>query len=146
MKVRYGRSMDDRLMPSDSIYVAQSRIPNAGRGVFAAVGIKEGEVIERCPVIEMMEPDIRARLNELSLRNYYFTWGEERERAAVALGYGSIYNHSFAPNACYIKRIPERRIEFIALKDIVKNEEILVNYNGDPADQSPLWTGAIDPE
>src|SRR3989344_4527874 len=77
MKVLYGRRMDDRLMPSDSICVAQSRIPNAGRGVFAADGIKKSEVIERCPVIEMMEPDIRARLHEMSLCNYYFTWGEE---------------------------------------------------------------------
>jgi len=135
--------MSERLLPSGKIYVAPSKIEHAGRGVFAASNIDKGEMIERCPVIEMMEEGIRTSLEKISLRNYYFIWGEERDRAAVALGYGSIYNHSFEPNARYDKLIAEKRIDFVALKTIPKNEEITVNYNGNPADQQPLWRGAI---
>ena len=138
--------MSERLVRSGKIYVAPSRIERAGRGVFAASNIDKGELIEQCPVIEMMEADIRATLEGISLRNYYFIWGNERDRAAVALGYGSIYNHSFEPNARYDKLIEEKRIDFVALKTIPKNEEITVNYNGDPADTRPLWTGALYPE
>src|SRR3989344_2397151 len=116
--------MSERLVRSGKIYVAPSRIERAGRGVFAASNIDKGELIEQCPVIEMMEADIRATLEGISLRNYYFIWGNERDRAAVALGYGSIYNHSFEPNARYIKMIPEKRIDFVALTDIAKDEEI----------------------
>ena len=138
--------MSERLVRSGKIYVAPSRIERAGRGVFAASNIDKGELIEQCPVIEMMEADIRATLEGISLRNYYFIWGNERDRAAVALGYGSIYNHSFEPNARYDKLIEEKRIDFVALKTIPKNEEITVNYNGDPVDTRPLWTGALYPE
>src|SRR3989338_5982455 len=137
--------MSEHLVPLGKIYIAPSNIALAGRGVFAASNIEKGELIEQCPVIEMMEADIRATLEGISLRNYYFIWGNERDRAAVALGYGSIYNHSFEPNARYDKLIEEKRIDFVALKTIPKNEEITVNYNGDPADTRPLWTGALYP-
>lgn len=31
------------------VYISKSRIPKAGRGVFAAVDIKKSEIIEICP-------------------------------------------------------------------------------------------------
>jgi hypothetical protein len=38
-----------------------------------------------------------------------------------------------------VKKLQEQVIEFFALRNIEAGEEILVNYNGDPADDSPLW-------
>ncbi|HWL25392.1 MAG TPA: SET domain-containing protein-lysine N-methyltransferase, partial [Ureibacillus sp.] len=35
-------------------------------------------------------------------------------------------------------------IDFYAMRDIHEGEEILVNYNGDPEDQSPLWFEVIE--
>ena len=55
-----------------------------------------------------------------------------------------MYNHSYSPNATYNKRVKEKLIDFVALKDIKKDEEITVNYNfGNPDDKSPLWIKLI---
>jgi uncharacterized protein len=56
---------------------------------------------------------------------------------AVVLGYGSLYNHSYKPNAYYRDR-RNRVKEFIALRDIAAGEEITINYNGSPHDPSDV--------
>ena len=123
----------------DKTYVNQSNIPNAGRGVFANCKIKKGEVIEKCPIIEIPKYDM-ANLRESILVTYFFYFGKNRQRQAIALGYGSIYNHTYKPNAIYKIKPTENRIDFIALKDINKDTEIKVNYNyGNQKDKSPLW-------
>src|SRR6184192_219991 len=75
-----------------------------GRGVFALVKFAPGEVIEAVPVILIparewphIEPTV------LALYIYNFGPTAEQEHAAIALGYGSLYNHSYRPNAKYIK-------------------------------------------
>ena len=35
-------------------------------------------------------------------------------------------------------------IEFYAEADIKKDEEITINYNGDPTDKSPLWFDVLE--
>ena len=107
------------------------------RGVFAKVPIKKGEVIEVCPVIVLPLKERKA-LDKSFLFNYYFYWGRKNQ-PALALGYGSLYNHSYQPNAEYDQKLKERVIVFKALADIPKNKEITVNYNGEPDDQSLLW-------
>ena len=135
------------LSPSSRIYLAESKIANAGRGVFAAEDIKRDEVIERCPVVIVPEEEV-SDLRKTELRNYYFMWGDDprHHKAGICLGFGSLYNHTYSPNATYIKLIEENLIEFIALKDIAKDEEITVNYNhGDPDDKTTLWIPSIPP-
>jgi len=56
---------------------------------------------------------------------------------AIALGYGSLYNHSYTPNAHY-RDIGRRSKEFLAVRDIAAGEEITVNYNGDPQDRTAV--------
>ena len=60
-----------------------------------------------------------------------------RSTGAIALGYGSLYNHSYAPNARY-EEGPAATMLFLALRPIEAGEEITVNYNGDPHDDSPV--------
>jgi len=133
------------LTPSTKIFLAKSSIPNAGRGLFASVDIKNGEVIESCPVIEFPQKDLQF-LKQTLMVNYYFLWGKHMDTVAVALGFGSLYNHSYDPNTTYIKHVEEELINFVALKDIKKGEEITVNYNhGNPYDKSPLWMKDVPP-
>ncbi len=130
------------LSPSEKIYISDSSIPNAGRGVFASVDIKKGESIEISPIILIPEDQIR-HLKDTELLNYYFKWNNQ---AGIALGFGSIYNHSYEPNATYKKDLKNNLLEFVSLRDIKKDEEITVNYNyGDPNDKSPLWIKSIPP-
>ena len=117
-----------KLFASDKIYIRKSKILNAGRGVYAKCDIKKDEVIEECPVIEVSKHDM-ANLTESFLVTYFFYFGKNKERLAVALGFGSIYNHSHKPNARYDIKPMENRIDFIALNDIKKDEEITINYN-----------------
>ena len=124
---------------SDKAYVKKSGIPDSGRGVYAKRDIKKNEIIEKCPIIEIPKDDI-ANLRESILVTYFFYFGKTRQRQALALGFGSIYNHSHKPNAKYVIRQAEKRINFIALTDIKKDEEIMINYsNGNQKDKSPLW-------
>jgi len=129
------------LSPSRKIYLSQSTIPKGGRGVFASCHIKQGEIIEKCPVFVLPKKDYPV-VKKTGLRNYYFMWG--KSTSAICFGYGSFYNHSYQPNATYQKRIKDQIIEFIALRNIEKDEEITVNYNyGKPENKSPLWIKSI---
>jgi hypothetical protein len=134
------------LEPPQNVYVATSRISGGGRGVFAKEAIKEGERIEQCPVVALPDKKDRDRLRKTGLVNYYFLWGPKRDHAAICLGWGAVYNHSFEPNARFEKVIEEGRMDFYALRDIAPDEEILVNYNGDPANTAPLLIPGIPPE
>lgn len=118
------------------IFVGEAK--GIGRGIFTDKRIASGHLIERCPVIVIPAADTAA-LDATVLYDYYFAWCEEREDIAIGLGYASLYNHSFTPNACYELRHDRLSIDFVALQDIAAGQQILVNYNGDPQDRSPLW-------
>lgn len=131
------------IYPSGKIYLAKSDIPKAGRGVFTNISLKKDDVIEVAPVIVLPQSDY-IHTKQTLLRNYFFLWSEKQQDVktlAIGLGFASLYNHSYeAANATYIKDITEKTITFVALRDIPKDKEILVNYNfGNPDDKTPLW-------
>lgn len=127
----------DKLLASDRIYVSRSKIPGAGRGIFARVDINKNEIIESCPVIEIPKTDT-SLLMESALINYFYFFGKNKEKTFLVLGFGSIYNHDKKPNAIYKESLINKTVDFIATKDIKKDEEILVNY--DPENnKNPLW-------
>ncbi|MEO2076272.1 MAG: SET domain-containing protein [Bacillus sp. (in: firmicutes)] len=106
-----------------------------GRGIFATRDIPKGELIHVAPVIISPKSEYK-HLKKTILMDYVFWWGED---CAVALGYGSLFNHSYTPNALYKLRHKNKTIDFVAYKDIKAGEEIMVNYNGDPEDQTEIW-------
>jgi ribosomal protein S18 acetylase RimI-like enzyme len=118
-----------------AIRIAES--PGRGRGVFASRSFAAGETIERAPVI-VFAPEHWEHINRTTLEAFVFEWGEEGDDGAMCLGYASLYNHSFSPNASYARRYAEREIDFVAIRAIESGEEIVVNYNGNPDDQSPV--------
>jgi SET domain-containing protein len=119
-----------------SLFVAESDL--GGRGIFTAAPIPDGSLIEICPVI-VIPGDERRLIDKTTIYDYYFLWGEEEEDCAMALGYGSLYNHSFTPNAIYEADFEHKTMRFFALKDIAAGEEITVNYNGSPEDDEAVW-------
>ncbi len=121
---------------SRSVYLGVSR--HKGRGVFARRPIATGEVFETAPVLVVPAAQWSS-IEKTVFFDYTFEWGWAGEAAAIALGYGSLYNHSYTPNARYEKRLEDAAIDFIALRQIRAGEEILINYNGDPEARDPLW-------
>ncbi len=126
---------------SDAILVKQ--IKGKGRGVFARRPIVRGEVIEQVPMIVMPGTEFEQGLSSTLLADYCFAWGDNQ--VALALGYGSIYNHSYTPNARYDDVGPRTKV-FTALRAIEPGEEITVNYNGKPRSRSRVWFRVIESE
>jgi hypothetical protein len=127
--------------PSQGILVLALKIvefPNKGRGVVADGSFLAGQTIERCPVLVIPASEAPS-IRDTRLAHYYFEWGDDCKQAAIALGYGSLYNHSYSPNARYEFREPQECLEFIALRDIEIGEEITINYNNlGPSASHPL--------
>ena len=125
--------MDQRI---PGIYVFESNIQ--GRGVFTTNSIAKDSLIEICPIIFLSEKDLEL-VKKTNLYNYYFEWGENSKSAAIILGFGSIYNHAYTPNAYYINDFESNTVSVYALRAIEVGEEITFNYNGTHDDQSDLW-------
>lgn len=121
--------------PPKKIFTAQSNIPEGGRGVFAAEEIEEGEVVEISPVIVLEFTDfVDTKWNLLF--EYYF-WMDDF--VVLALGYGSLYNHSKQPNCKYEINHDQKIITITALRKILKKEELSFNYNPSAESKAPLW-------
>lgn len=112
------------------IRVKKSKIH--GIGVFAAKNIRKGEIIEKSPVI-LFNYKERKLINKTNLRNYYYIWSPRL--FAISLGFGSIYNHSFIPNAEVF--IEKDMLVFVSLRSIKNDEEIFINY--DPFNKKNIW-------
>lgn len=112
------------------------RTAKKGLGVFALKDFKEGEIIEVCPVLTF-DTKGRKNLEKTLLSHYVYPWRSTRG-AALVLGYGSIYNHSFSPNADWKQNFKTYSMVYRAIKNIKKGEEITVNYNGEPDEQTPI--------
>jgi SET domain-containing protein len=112
--------------------------PLGGRGVFTAEDLPADALLEICPAI-ILPPEELSTIHQTHLHDYYFLWGEEQDHCAIALGFGSLYNHSYAPNARYLIDYEKQSIDFYSLVPIAAGSEILVNYNGDPNDTTAVW-------
>jgi SET domain-containing protein len=127
-----------RLPVATQMVLVVKQTKNKGQGIFTNTFIKKGSIIEKSPVI-VFKKDDRDLLDMTDVFHYYFYWRKNNSESAIALGYGSLYNHSYTPNAKYIKDYKKRIITFIALRNIKIGEEITVNYNSNPDDKTPLW-------
>ena len=113
------------------------RTSKRGRGVFTAQKIPAGSHIETCPVLILSKKDT-AKIHKTKLHDYYFLWGN-KGKSAIALGFGSIYNHATKSNADYSMDKKNKSIDIFALKDIKAGQEITINYMDGGVQDSELW-------
>jgi SET domain-containing protein len=124
-----------------SIYVRDTGTPK-GRGVYAARNFKAGEVVEESPVV-LFRKTYESLHKEL--KTFVFHWeGAEGDKTtqALALGYGSLYNHSNPSNLRYETDRESLLLRFIAVRDICADEELTINYNSDggaPVSDDEWW-------
>jgi len=117
----------------NNIKVKKSKVAK-GWGVFANKDIKSGELIEVVPLILLPMSEFEA-IKKIKLYYYFFEYSNKE--FAIAMGYGSLYNHSYNPNSRYYYNY-SRELEVYAIKNIKKGEEIFFNYNYYPNDKTPL--------
>ena len=112
-----------------------------GRGVFTSKEIKPGMLLEESPVIVMPAKD-RENVDKTLLHDYIFEWGEkngEPMKCCMALGWAPMYNHSYQSNCEYYMDFEEELIQIKAVREIAKDEELTINYNGDWNDEKKVW-------
>lgn len=119
-------------------YLTIATSPKRGRGVFTTKNIKKGTVIEISPVLVLTEQE-RKTIEKTLLYHYVFEWGDDKKKAAVALGYVSMYNHSYDANCEYEMEFGKKRMTIRSVKDIKKGEELFINYNATPDDKTKVW-------
>jgi SET domain-containing protein len=103
-------------------------VPLKGRGVFAKEPIRAKSLIEVCHLLIM-------KVNEVpdALEGYVFEY--DKKRSALALGHGSLYNHSDDCNA-WVEMEDQTRLLYIYAKRAIKSgEEITINYRYSTADR-----------
>jgi hypothetical protein len=122
------------LLPNLVIAPSDSR----GRGVFTTKNIPANTVVEISPVIELSQKE-RKQIEGTKLYHYIFEWGTSKRKAALALGYVSMYNHSFEPNCEYEMDYENGTMTVRTIGLIKKGEELFFSYNGNPNDRTPLW-------
>jgi SET domain-containing protein len=109
-----------------------------GRGVYALRGFREGEVVEVCPVVVLGKP-YEALPGEI--QKLVFMWRRREglpDVQALAFGYGSLYNNDNPANMRYVADEQALALRFIAIRDIARDEELTVNYSGEP-DADDWW-------
>jgi SET domain-containing protein len=109
-----------------------------GKGVFTSVPIASNVLVEIAPVIVMSKEE-RKLLDQTRLHDYIFEWGDNREQCCMALGYASVYNHSFRSNCEYEMDFEKNEMYIRTVAPIEKDAELFINYNGDFDDTTPLW-------
>ncbi|CDN90114.1 SET domain protein [Hydrogenophaga intermedia] len=114
-------------------YIKDTGTPK-GRGVFAARSIKAGETVESCPVLLL---DIAKFSMPQCIASRVFAWGDltgEGLQSGLALGWGSMYNHSNPANMRFVADPVAGLLNFLAARDIEADEELTINYNASHGD------------
>ncbi|WP_407121388.1 SET domain-containing protein-lysine N-methyltransferase [Bradyrhizobium sp. STM 3561] len=116
---------------SNALYV--KNVPRKGRGVFANIPFKVGDLIERAPTWGF--DDAAAKLlDRTGVFEYYFVRPDQHLifplTGYVVFGVISMVNHSFNPNAQVVWTDEESGAwaSIVAIKDIRVDEEITHRY------------------
>lgn len=117
---------------SNSVYIKQ--MPQKGRGVFANIPFKSGDLIDRAPTWEF-DREAEKLFKRTGLLEYYFVPDDPMSKAGsvagyVVFGFISIVNHSANPNAQTIWTDGDAGAwaSIVAIKDIMVGEEITHSY------------------
>ncbi|WP_434725443.1 SET domain-containing protein-lysine N-methyltransferase [Mesorhizobium sp. RIZ17] len=129
--------MVDRVFDrSNALYV--KNVPRKGRGLFAGITFKTGDLIERSPTWGF--DDRQKNLVDMTgILQYYFVRGDKEQKAGpigryVVFGLASLVNHSLSPNAETVWTDEESGAwaSLVAIRDIKEDEEITQKYTNIP--------------
>jgi SET domain-containing protein len=118
-----------------------------GKGAFAKKDIKKDTIIDVANVILIPNKEYK-KIKETVLYDYCYIWQDPRHKPefenAITLSISQFINHSYEPNVKYLYDYEIKAIEFSAIRDIKKGEELTVNYNGLVNDKSSVWFNVLD--
>lgn len=100
-----------------------------GRGLYATRNFKKGEIIEISPVVIVEKSDVHT-IEATVLNLYVFEWN--KNTSALALGNGSLFNHSKRSNVSYMNSFRTKEIVFVTTRKIKKGQQLFIDYGYDP--------------
>ena len=103
-----------------NIYIKET--PGKGMGVYAGEDIKTGELIEKCYLIKVDTP--QEHLGNIYDYVFNYPQGGKFEFLVLPTGAGCVYNHDDNHNAIWLTSEEPMHLDYIAVKDIKKDEEI----------------------
>jgi SET domain-containing protein len=113
-----------------------STIPNSyfniedgpkGRGLFASLNIPPRTLIHIAPCLRVDQGEYQSHMKHTILEHYLFN--DSGGRKLLALGYGSLFNHSRTPNIDY--RVDSTNLEIrynVGHQPILAGEELCIFY------------------
>ncbi|RWP68822.1 SET domain-containing protein-lysine N-methyltransferase [Mesorhizobium sp.] len=135
LRIKKVHTMVDRVFDrSNALYV--KTVPGKGRGLFANINFKIGDLIERAPTWEF--DDRQANVIDLTgILQYYFVRGDKNLSPLaryVVFGLASLVNHSVNPNSETVWTDQESGAwaSLVAIRDIKPDEEITQTYTNIP--------------
>ncbi|KAF7365315.1 Histone lysine methyltransferase set7 [Mycena venus] len=108
-----------------------------GRGIFAAHAIPKQTVVESSPVLLLGKKEYEQHGRFTILDHYTFKW--KNGSMALALGLGSLFNHSNSPNVSYTIDSANDLIHYTTTRNVEQDEELCIYYG------SNLWFDPVDP-
>lgn len=106
------------------------RIRGKGWGAFCSKRIPKNKVFNVTTLLVLSGREARL-MSGSSLEPYWYEFGTKGR--AIALGLGSILNHSDKPNCSYHFSKVKRTLSFYALRDIPAHEELTHDYGWNSA-------------
>ncbi|KAI0769853.1 hypothetical protein C8Q74DRAFT_853218 [Fomes fomentarius] len=107
-----------------------------GRGVYSCREIPAQTVIEISPVLLFNAKEYEEHGRHTVLDHYTFVWRDGR--MALALGLGSLFNHSQRPNVSYTIDPATESIRYTTSRRILPDEELCIFYG------HKLWFDPVD--
>ena len=121
---------------SPQLYI--KNVKGKGRGVFCKQFIAKDEIFETAPLIVLPEQDYTIAIASV-LCDYFFNFNKEEGTLALALGFGSLYNHAVHSNAGYSLDRISKTMQYYALENIQPGTEICINYSGERGEEFKEW-------
>ena len=95
-----------------------------GYGVFATTDIRKGSIVDSCPFILLAGPLLNF---PVTLQGYVYET-ETRNQYLLALGNGSLFNHSSEASAYPVQDDAKRLMRYRAARFIKAGEEVTIDY------------------
>ena len=122
------------------LFIAETE--EKGRAVFTNDALETGTLLETAPVI-VMTGEERKLIDQTRLHDYIFVWGDANDQCAMALGWISMYNHSYSSNAEYYMDFETEQMFVKTVRPIAEGEEVTINYNGTWNDETKVWFDVV---
>jgi hypothetical protein len=110
------------------------------RGLIATEDIKNGSIIETCPLIFVSIKSEEEFLKNTVMWKYYFEW---TKNITLLCGIWKFINNSLNQMPILFS-FKEQTMVYRAIRKIKKGEELTINYNWDPKNQDPVDAHLMD--